>query len=242
MKQCPQCHRVYGHEAFFCLEDGTPLTDTRDPESTEVRTIHLSSPPGPRVPKKSDPALWVLLGLITVIILLVVGKEISNNLNEQTRTTSAPQTTASAPPTPVSTPEPQRKRTPRPTPSPEPTPYPTYNPSSTLTRIVVPETLELGTSGWKAFPFSIGYNGGRVTGEFAARGGMADDMRVLIIADSELEPFRNKYPFRSYHDTGKTTGGSLDVSLPPGNYYIVIVNPSPWTSRRIRAPINLENN
>ena len=90
----------------------------------------------------------------------------------------------------------------------------------------MPETLELKTDGWKAYPFTVGDNGGRVTGEYAARGGIADDMRVIIIAENELEPFRNKYPFRSYHDTGKTTGGRLNVPLPPGGYYLIIVNPS----------------
>ena len=36
MKRCPQCNRTYSNETFvFCLDDGTPLDSSDDPEATQ---------------------------------------------------------------------------------------------------------------------------------------------------------------------------------------------------------------
>jgi hypothetical protein len=134
--------------------------------------------------------------------------------------------------------------TPTPTRKPRPTPSPTDEPVRPATVITpVPEFLELGAEQHQPFSFSTLPNGGQVVGDFAAQGGLANDLRVIVMADSEYASFKSGYPFKQYFDSGKKQGsGRVDAKLPPGNFQIVILNPSPWTSRRIRTSIRVELN
>jgi len=90
MKTCPKCHRVYEDETLrFCLEDGSPLFDTRDSEApaTEILpargmpTLKSSGPASPTFPsgnaanierppaQRSNSILTV--GVVAIAILLL---------------------------------------------------------------------------------------------------------------------------------------------------------------------------
>jgi hypothetical protein len=44
VKRCPKCHKTYADGGFsFCLEDGTPLSDSYDPDETLVLKPDLPS-------------------------------------------------------------------------------------------------------------------------------------------------------------------------------------------------------
>ena len=44
VKRCPKCHRIYADETFgFCLEDGTPLSNSYDPDETLIIKPDVSS-------------------------------------------------------------------------------------------------------------------------------------------------------------------------------------------------------
>lgn len=62
MKQCSACNRSYDNSQFFCLEDGTSLTD-----KGETKTIEKQSPL-PTSPKKRN----FLLPILSVLGLLIL--------------------------------------------------------------------------------------------------------------------------------------------------------------------------
>jgi len=88
MKRCPKCHRAYEDETLrFCLEDGSPLFDSRDSEApaTEILpvrgapTLKSSGPTNPTYPsgnaapierstRSSNPILTV--GVVAIALLL----------------------------------------------------------------------------------------------------------------------------------------------------------------------------
>jgi hypothetical protein len=260
MKQCPLCRRVYEPEESFCLEDGTLLTDAHAP--ARARSSHPSTS---SVTKKGNSLALMVVGIVAgaalVIIVLIVAKRIYSTDETQEQQTSStellPRTTTppepeptrqqdvshqqdvSNPPTP--TPRPTSSTPTPPSPTPAPTPPPSYTPRTPRNTVpLTEENIELGTDRHRFFDFSTRPNGGRVVGQFAARGGVANDMRVLILTPKEYQNFVAQYPFGAEYDSGKITSGSMDVSLPSGDYRLVIMNPSIWTPRRIRSFISLE--
>jgi hypothetical protein len=242
MRQCPQCHRVYANEAAFCLEDGTPLTDTRDSEQTVVRTAYLSTPTTAVPTKKKGRSLNSILVIVAVGSALAVGGLLLGmnlNLSSETAATAPPRAT----PLPVDTPTPGRPRRTRPTPTPEPTINPTYNPTPPPTAVpITPEFVQLEPGQYRWYPFSIGSNGGRVEGTFTAQGGIGDDIYIFVIPQNELTAFRNNYSFNQYYDSGKVHSDTFSRSLSSGNYFVIIKSPTPFTVRRIRCNLNAVSN
>lgn len=236
---------------FYCITDGSYLSSAREPEPTQaavdpqktLTAIHSSNTLAPQALARSRfPYVTVLFCVGAIAVLAVSGYiayDSTTRMPSAASPTPTPYQTESAAPAYTPTPKPTRK--PRPTPASEPTSYPIANPSSLRSvSPVVPEYIELTSTQYKWFPFSTSPNGGRVVGDFAARGGMANDMTVTVLAEEELASYRANYPYKSYFDSGKVRGGKIDVSLPAGSYFIIFRNPSPWTSRNIRAPISLE--
>lgn len=64
----------------------------------------------------------------------------------------------------------------------------------------------------------------RIKGRFKAQGGNGNDVMVWITDEDGLENFNNRHNFRIWYESGKTTVGTFDVQLSPGNYYLLISN------------------
>jgi hypothetical protein len=68
MKQCPTCNSVYSDDTqLFCLEDGTPLVATYDPDETRVNPrphIHADEVAA----KPSNPLLYVIIALLALLV------------------------------------------------------------------------------------------------------------------------------------------------------------------------------
>lgn len=248
MRQCPQCFRVYANEASFCLEDGTPLTDTRDSEATQVRTAYLSTPTYATalVKKKSRAVLWLAIILAAACLAVggvMLGLYLKTENNSTTTSTATPLPAQTIPP-PYSTPTSERTRRPRSTPAPEPTSYPTYTPASPPVSVPIApsEYVQLTPNQYKWFPFSIGSTGGSIQGEVAAQGGIGNDVLIYVIAESELPAFRGGYPFRRFYESGKVKSISINNDLPPGSYYLILKSPTSFTDRRIRCAVRAVSN
>ncbi|HKR14462.1 MAG TPA: DUF4440 domain-containing protein [Pyrinomonadaceae bacterium] len=74
MKRCPSCNRTYSDPNLgFCVEDGTPLVEIADDESTIVQAYRPPSayvPPAEQKRRRAWP--WVL-GIVGAFVLGVVG-------------------------------------------------------------------------------------------------------------------------------------------------------------------------
>ena len=84
MKRCPKCNLQYDETLFFCLEDGTPLLRTNDPDATLVLpqtfpTSNLSVAHVPSVAPHERPARHSLARFVYGIVLLlaVLGAAVS---------------------------------------------------------------------------------------------------------------------------------------------------------------------
>jgi hypothetical protein len=226
------------------LQDGSFLTDTHAPEQTVVRTVSLSTasthaPTTPVQKKNKHSILWAVVILAAAASLVIVGMSIARSIYDQNTTTASSTPTMSYSTPPVDAPAPKRTRSPRSIPTPETTPYPA-NAAPRTTIPLTPEFIQLGSNRHQPFAFSTG-SGGRVTGQFSAQGGIGNDVRVILFVEGEYTAFKNGYPSQGIFDR-KVSGsdiGNIDVSVQPGNYVLVIMNPSEWTARRIRAPIFL---
>lgn len=70
MKQCPTCNRIYPDDTLsFCLDDGTPLITSYDPEATRViNPSHGQSSSSPTAPRRANPALYIVIALLALLV------------------------------------------------------------------------------------------------------------------------------------------------------------------------------
>jgi hypothetical protein len=116
MKQCPTCNRTFPDDSLrFCLEDGSPLSLTNDPDATLVMSQAETStkpaaPPAAALPPTAARAnhklIYVaiafaalLLGAGAVVLLKSTG---SDGTARESATSSTPNAKTSASPTPRS--------------------------------------------------------------------------------------------------------------------------------------------
>lgn len=62
------------------------------------------------------------------------------------------------------------------------------------------------------------------SGRFRAKGGSGNDVEVYILDPDGFENFRNGNSARTYYNSGRKTVESFNVTLPTGNYYLVVSN------------------
>jgi hypothetical protein len=66
--------------------------------------------------------------------------------------------------------------------------------------------------------------GAHLVGTFTTTGGRANDIEVFVIDRGALSNLKDGTPFTAIYASGRVTSGSIDVALPPGNYYLVFSN------------------
>jgi hypothetical protein len=118
MKQCRTCNRTYTDDTqSFCLEDGTPLTTTYDPEATQV----ISPAPRSRPDRRTNPLIYVVIALLALIAAggLVV---LLKSGNKEAQVSAAPTPKPSVEPnasttSPIKQSTPMSEREPKPSPT-----------------------------------------------------------------------------------------------------------------------------
>lgn len=79
---------------------------------------------------------------------------------------------------------------------------------------------------YRYYPFTIPEEWGvvRVTGSFSSSGGGGNDVSVHITDYNGFLNFHNGHALKGWYHSGKVTADSLDVSLGPGDYYLIFSN------------------
>ncbi len=79
-----------------------------------------------------------------------------------------------------------------------------------------------------------------VFGSFRAEGGNANDVRVLIMEDYDLDNWINGHSVTTYYDSGLKTAGKISVNLKvPERYAIVFSNASGFVQRAVVANVKV---
>jgi hypothetical protein len=64
----------------------------------------------------------------------------------------------------------------------------------------------------------------RLNGRFQAQGGWGNDITVLLTDEDGFTNWQNGHNARVWYNSGKVTIGTINVTLPPGHYYLVFSN------------------
>ena len=80
---------------------------------------------------------------------------------------------------------------------------------------------------------------GHVFGNFRATSG--DNVQVHVLDSDGLENLRHGSQYRSFYESGRVTVGTIDLTLPPGQYFLVFENLySVLSNKIVWADVNLE--
>ncbi len=116
MKQCPKCRRSYTDESLnFCLEDGTVLSRSLDPQATLLNTSPRPTDPNttevlPRLPIQTKASqawsIYLVIGLVVLVVGTVVISLIILAATDSTTPSTSNHDSATASPTYASEPSP----------------------------------------------------------------------------------------------------------------------------------------
>jgi hypothetical protein len=106
MKECPNCKSIFADDLFFCLHDGSPLAELKEPSSLPTEVWPKATPPAPR-PRAVWPYVIIGVLLLTSVglasVMLWMFRErlsVSTDPNSNSNSVAA----AAVSPTPLSTP------------------------------------------------------------------------------------------------------------------------------------------
>ena len=183
-------------EAVFCMGCGVRIHSTQElPETVE----------GENTPKRWPKPLIVM---VLVIVIGGVSLAIARLLDEERRQIK---------------PYPPSIGTVVSTFVPTPKPTPQWEKGS---HQVGTEALALRPGYIHWFPFEVpgDWRNVRLKGRFQAQGGSGNDVQIVVTDEDGLTNFRNRHGFRSWYNSQKTTVDSVNIQLPPGQFYLVISN------------------
>lgn len=70
-------------------------------------------------------------------------------------------------------------------------------------------------------------------GFFKARGGLKNDIKVIVLDGIQLMNFKNNNPYKAYYVSGKVTADQFAVELKAGEYYIIFDNTFSLLSNKV---------
>jgi hypothetical protein len=82
----------------------------------------------------------------------------------------------------------------------------------------------------------------RITGHFLALGGQNNDIEAFLADEEDFGKWMDRQPFKAFYQSGRTTSGDINVTLPPHNatYYLAFNNKfSAFSAKTINADISL---
>jgi hypothetical protein len=236
---CPKCKTYVSPEYDFCLNCGFNV-------SREAETLLRPAKQKP-VAKSTKNALKdfsIYLGAILITVLIILGvlaglkdfefnPQTSPGIVNQTNQNVAPALAdLEAAPSPVAlTPKPKKTKAPV---EEKPVEFASnsnsVNQNSNLNKIV-DETfpVEAGQFRYYSFAFPVTSN---VIGSFEAKGGR-NDIDVIILHAGEFKNFQNNAGFRSYYRSGYVASGNINLTLPPGMYYVIFSNSAALLTNKV---------
>jgi hypothetical protein len=87
-------------------------------------------------------------------------------------------------------------------------------------------TIESGK--WTAYKFEVpaGAKNVKVTGHFAASGGVKNSIEVFLTNEDGIANLKNRNPYKRFYASGRATQDTINAFLPPspGTYYLIFDN------------------
>ncbi|MGZ5435132.1 MAG: zinc-ribbon domain-containing protein [Pyrinomonadaceae bacterium] len=211
---CPDCGNQNPDTATFCMGCGHKFSSTPTSHTTFAQPA----------PKKSNTGIYIfvivlVLGLFA-IIAIVLGGAAFYGLNSSRSDTAS--SNSSSRPNYSEANRPQYR---------EPIKYEIVNRAITLAARQI---------SWYKFSIPDTVSTAKVAGTFTASGG-SNDIFVVITDEAGLTNLRNGNQYRAYYDSGKITTDNINLTIPPGTYYVVFSNAHAlMTPKAINANIYAE--
>lgn len=210
-KPCPHCAEPIREAATICRYCNrnvvTPPEAQRPPDGPDSQAV-LATPAVPVTPRsegtRNAVAALLLFALILIFVWVVVQKS---------KNSSSPDTTESSVGSPATVPP--------------LIPHP-------VAQKLLNGNLDVQAGSYQYVNFSVPADAirAKVTGSFHAFGGAGNDIQVVIATPSEFENWINGHQAQVYYSTDKTTNGTIDRQLPPGDYMLAFNNRFSALSRK----------
>ena len=151
-------------------------------------------------PKQSSAKPWLMFLAGLALAGLTAVYFIQNKPSETKRAEAAPQVA-------------------QPAPVPQPQPH---------SETIVDSAFTVNSGNWSAYKFQVPANAKRVkvSGHFAATGGVNNDIEVFLTNEDGMANLKNRNPYKRFYFSGRVTQNSIEVALPPepDTYYLVFDN------------------
>ena len=93
---------------------------------------------------------------------------------------------------------------------------------------IVDTAFTVNSGNWSAYKFEVPPNAKnvKVSGHFAATGGVNNDIEVFLTNEDGMANLKNRNPYKRFYFSGRVTQNSIDAPLPPSpdTYYLVFDN------------------
>ncbi len=95
---------------------------------------------------------------------------------------------------------------------------------TTHTTNIVNGLATVNSNSYETYTFTIpsGASNIQVSGSFTASGGSGNDIKVLILAQSDFTNWKNGHSAQCYYQSGQTTTGTISASLPTSGTYVLV--------------------
>ncbi len=177
------------------------------------------APRQPRPPKPDHTVLNAVLALVMVLVLGAGGYFLGQNMLLDD---AADVAGANLRPGRKSAPAPEAEKPAPRRPMPPPPPPPS--------RFTMMEAQMVNLDGGQYVVYSFDLRNWKctVSGSVAVLAGGSHDVDVYFVNEAGYAGFKNHSEFPSYFSRSRTMGETLDLSLAPGQYYLIVSNRFSW--------------
>lgn len=93
----------------------------------------------------------------------------------------------------------------------------------TINQNIANGVIPVGAGNYNYYQFSVPTQAS-ISGDFTAFGGSGNDILVVILDETAYINWINGHSVSTYYNSGQMTTGSITVSVPKGNYYLIYSN------------------
>jgi LEA14-like dessication related protein len=76
---------------------------------------------------------------------------------------------------------------------------------------------------YTSIPFNMQCSG-TLIGQFSAQASLGNNIIVYVLDPTSFRQFQSGISTQTYYNSGKTSSGTINIGLPPGQYYLVLSN------------------
>ena len=114
---------------------------------------------------------------------------------------------------------------------------------TTHTTNIVNGLVTVNANSYEEYTFTIpsGASSIQVSGSFTASGGSGNDIKVLIVDQSDFVNWENGHTCQCYYQSGQETTGSISASLPSSGTYVLVYDNtfSLFSQKNVNTQVNL---